>query len=45
MLTAAFSVTQLVRPSIDTPVLRVRNTPHPQLTVGVLFSLDSEDWQ
>lgn len=45
MLTAAFSVTQLVRPSIDTPVLRVRNTPHLQLTVGVLFSLDTENWQ
>lgn len=45
MLTAGLSLTQLFRPSIDTPVLRVRNTPHLQMTVGVLFSLDTEDWQ
>ncbi len=45
MLTAGLTVTQLLKASVDTPAVRVRNTPHVQVTFGVLFSLSAEDWQ
>lgn len=45
MITAGVSMTQLLRPSVDTPAVRVRNTPYFQALFGVLFSLSAEDWQ